>query len=431
MKKFIAFACVLAVCAGAAFAGGGAGDRGMRFGWWGNPLRNAMTAQVLDLFTQQHDIQMDEFQSPWGEYWGHMATQAMARTMPDVMQHDVSWILQHQTDGLLVNLTPFINNGTIRTQHIPDTVLAQGRIDGRVYAIPIGMNFSANVYNATLLESLGLSAPRHMTLDQFVAVSREVYQRTGVRTNIAFGDNPGNQLTAILRGRGISEMITPNGLGGAVADYLVFFQLIEQGIQEGWHIRPEHMAGREGVGQDPLIFPASMATRADANLRSWNAFVWSNMISALQDAAPAGTRLSMTTYPSANPQQSHFGRASMFLAITRDASNTANAAKFVDFWLNTPAVGAITRTERGIPSNTAVAGAIGPLLSPLEQMQIEYVNWSNQPGNSAPFSPLLPAGHAEVTAELRVVSEMVAAGQLTAQAAATRFFTNGNNFLRR
>jgi multiple sugar transport system substrate-binding protein len=398
----------------------------MVFGWWGNPTRNEQTTDVLALFMEQYPhIFVEELQAGWGDYWPMLLTLAPAGDLPDVMQNDWSRLLEFSDNNLLLDLTQFYNDGTIDRSNIPDGVIEAGRVGDGLFAVPIGMNVTAMVYNATLLEELGLEASRNMTLDQFIDLSREIYAQSGVRTNWAFND-PANQMEIHLRAQGV-VMLTPTGMGGTAENYIEFFETVRLGIDEGWHIRAEDMAGREGTDQDPLVYPPDIV--GDANLRAWNSPVWSNMIVGLQGAAPDDVVLNMTTYPSTNPSVANFGRASMFLSITTHSDNPFAAAQFINFWLNTQAAHEIMLAERGVIPNTVIAQAVYPQLSEMAQKQSEFVGWMQQPGNSTPVNPPRPEGSAQVIDELVRLTEMVALGQITPEQAANDFFTFGNSVI--
>jgi len=400
------------------------GPADLVFGWWGNPTRNEQTTEVLELFMAEYpQIHVEELQAGWGDYWPLLLTLAPAGNLPDVMQNDWSRLLEFTENNLLVDLTPFFADGTIDTTNIPDGVIEAGRVGDGIFAIPIGMNVTAMVYNQTLLNELGLEAPRNMTLDQFIDLSREIYAESGVRTNWAFND-PANQMEIHLRAQGV-VMLTPDGMGGAPENYVEFFEVIRLGIEEGWHIRAEDMAGRDGMDEDPMVYPPD-----NPNLRTWNSPVWSNMIVGLQGAAPEGTVLAMTTYPSTNPTTSNFGRASMFLSITTHSDNIEQAAAFVNFWMNSQPAHEIMLAERGVIPNTAIATAVYSQLSEMAQLQSEFVGWMQQPGNSQPVNPPRPEGSAEVIEELVRLTELVAMGQMSPEDAAESFFSFGNNIIR-
>ena len=53
------------------------------------------------------------------------------------------------------------------------------------------MNAPSLFYNKTLLDSLGITVKDNMTIDEFEAVAREVYEKSGVKTDLPYsaGDN--------------------------------------------------------------------------------------------------------------------------------------------------------------------------------------------------------------------------------------------------
>ena len=399
----------------------------LRFGWWGNPARNEQTTQVLELFMEQNPhIHVEELQAGWGDYWPLLLTLAAAGDLPDVMQNDISRLLEFTENNLIVDLDPFFADGRIDVSEIPDSIIEAGRVLGGVVALPIGMNVTAVIYNRTLLDELGLSAPRNMTLEQWVDLSREIYDRSGVRTIFGARDDPANQMEVILRSRGVVAF-EPGGMGGSPEDYVEFFEVIRLGIEEGWHIRAEDLAGRAGMPQDPLVYPPDIT--ANANLRTWNSPAWSNMIVGLQNEAGEDVVLGLTTYPSANPLVANFGRPSMYLSITSHTDHPDAAAALVDFWINTQEAHEIMLAERGVIPNTRIAAAVYDMLSPMAQLQSEFVGWMAD-GNSTPVNPPRPEGSGQVLAELLLITEAVTMGQLTPEQAAQQIFDFGNSVIR-
>jgi multiple sugar transport system substrate-binding protein len=153
------------------------------------------------------------------------------------------------------------------------------------------------------------------------------------------------------------------------------------------------------------------------------------MIVGLQNEAPEGVVLAMTTYPSNDPLVANFGRASMFLSITTHSEHQDEAAALINFWMNHQPAHELMRAERGVIPNTVIADAVADMLSPMAQLQSEFVNWMSD-GNSTPVNPPRPEGSARIIDELVLVTEMVAMGLLTPQEAAERYYNFGNSILR-
>jgi len=427
MKKLVIFC--LALVLGLAIFGLTAcrnNDVELSFAWWGGDMRAEQTEEVVALFEEYSETvtYVETEVNAWGDYWDAILIRAGAGDLPDVMQQDVGRLVEFTSSNLLVDMRPFIEDNRLDFGNIPQLIIDQGRVPGSdgIYAIPIGMNVIAMVYNASLLEELGLSAPRNMTLAQFIDLCRAIYEQSGVRTNF-IGTDPSIQMEVLLRARGIN-LFEGTNMGGTAADYVEYFALIQQGIEEGWHIRPEHLEGRDGSEMNSMWYPPG-----EPNMRSWNSMVWSNMVNGYINDSPADMRINMTTYPSSNPQRSSFGRASMFLSMTTQSDNLDAAAEFISFWMNSVEAHSIMRGERGVIVNPVVAEAVSHLLDEGPRMQTEFVSWINN-GNSSPFNPMRAEGAAEVVAELLRLTNLVASGEMSPEDAAQAIFTFGNDTLR-
>ena len=419
-KKVLCFTLVIALMTSIAigFTACSSNDTELTFAWWGGDGRAEQTMAIIDLFLE-HSDDVDyiegEFRS-FGDHWVELSARATANNLPDIVQQDVAHMFNWVENGLLIDLTPFIRDNRIDLRNVPQTAIDAGRVTGHpgIYAVPTGMNVAALLYNATLLQELGLQASRNMTLDQFIQLSRDIYTRSGVRTNWAFND-PFNQLNTHLRANG-SVLFAGGRLGGNVALYESFFAVIEQGIIEGWHIRPEHMVGREGGEQNALWYPPG---DDNANFRAWNSPVWSNMLTGYMNDAPDDVVIGMTTYPSINPLLGNFGRASMFFAISSHSELQDEAASFISFYMNSPAVHDIVMGDRGVVVNPVIAAHIEPRLPEAAQRQIEFVDWVNS-GNSSPYDPTRPGGAAELLEYLRLIIEDLTRLEITPAEAAQR-----------
>jgi len=425
IKRIAPLAIVLIMALAFFAACGGNDETEIVFAWWGGDGRYAQTTEVVELFLAQSDDvdYVERVVAAWADYWGMMGARAAAGDMPDVFQQDVSRLVEYFESNLKIDLAPYIRDGSINTDYIPQAVIDAGRVNGVVVGIPTGMNVTAMVYNKGLLDSLGLEAPRNITLDQFIDLARAVYAQGGVRTNWAYND-PANQMEVHLRAQGVN-LFEGNALGGTADNYVEFFQVVRQGIDEGWHLRPEHMAGRAGAEQNPMWYPPG---DGDANLRVWNSPVWSNMVTGYVNDAPHGMVLNMTTYPSHNPQVSNFGRAAMFLSVSTHSENPDAAVSLIDFFMNSVEAHQIMLGDRGVIVNSRVADAVYPVLPPAAQMQTEFVAWTNN-GNSTPFNPTRPEGAGEVIELLNDITERVTFGELSPREAADLFFAQGNAIL--
>ena len=92
-------------------------------------------------------------------------------------------------NNLLVDLTPYIEDGTIDTASCNQDVLNSGKVGDGLYALCNGINAPALLYNKTLLDENGITVKDNMTMDEFIALSREIEEKTGYKTNLCYNQN--------------------------------------------------------------------------------------------------------------------------------------------------------------------------------------------------------------------------------------------------
>ena len=405
-----------------------AGNVSMTFTWWGNQTRNERTQAALDLYSEQNPgVTFDTQPAEWNDYWTKLSTLAAGNSLPECLQMDYSYLAQYVAADLLVDLTPYVEDGTLDVSNVSQGILDAGSIDGKFYAVCAGMNAPSLFYNKTLLDSLGITVKDNMTIDEFEAVAREVYEKSGVKTDLPYsaGDN---YLPYAMRSHDVVKLFNEDSLNVTDAASLVpGFQIYEDGVKDGWIIGADVHAEltSNSVEQSPLVYFSSEATQ------SWCGFFWSNQLSAMVAAAPEGMEIGITTWPSENPQKSNFLKPSQFFAVSRDAGeNEAEAVKVVNYLLNSEDANKILLGERGVPASSVVASAIAPLQDETAQVVTKYVNDVVTPNCSA-ISPAIPDGANEVYDYYNQLVDKILYGQMTAQEAAEDLFKMGNQIMSR
>ncbi len=401
------------------------GETALTVAWWGNQTRNERTQAALDKYTELNPgVTFDGQFSEWSDYWNKLATAAAGHSLPDVLQMDYAYLDQYVTNNLLVDLTPYIEDGTLNLDDCSQDIINSGSVGGKVYSIPIGVNAPANVYNKNITDQAGVEIKDNMTLDEFVAASKEIYENTGCKTNMAYGVSQ-EILQAMIRGYDGHVLFDDGKLGvDSAEEFVPFYKVYEEGVKEGWYIEPGVFAELTpgSIEQDPLIYGSSPATM------SWVAFCWSNQFAAFNNAAPEGMELDLTTWPSKAPKLSNFLKPSQLFSISVDSKDPVTGAKLIDYWTNSMDCNEILLGERGVPISTKVAEQLAPSLSESDQMVISFINEVVTP-NSSQINPPYPNGASEVSDLINKLGEKVCYGELTAEEAAEQLFTEGNKIM--
>ena len=151
--------------------------------WWGNQVRNDLTQQVIDLYMKDNPnvTIMPEF-TDWNGYWDKLATSTAGGNMPDIIQMDYRYLEKYVSSNSLANLSEFIDNGTIKTDKIPESVIESGSINGTCYAISLGSNAPAIYYDKEIVDKAGVTIPDQMTIEELYEIGQTIYEKTGALT---------------------------------------------------------------------------------------------------------------------------------------------------------------------------------------------------------------------------------------------------------
>lgn len=360
--------------------------------------------------------------SEWNDYWNKLATASAGHTMPDIVQMDLQYYDQYVKNGLLLDLTPYIEDGTLNLEDADESILESAKVDGKTYAVCNGVNAPALLYNKTVLDEAGIEVKEGMTIDEFVELSKEIKEKTGLRTNIGYCHETLPEYW--LRAK--DQVFFEEGKLGAKSaeDIATIFELEEQAVEEGWHVDPsvftEITVG--SAEQDPMVYgsnPDSM---------SWCAFAYSNQLSAIQQAAPEGIEIGITTWPSDDLEKSNYLKPSQFFAVSTDCKNPEEAVKVLDYITNSVECNKVLLGERGVPISQKVSEAITSELDETNQKIVSYINEIVTPTCST-INPAAPNGANEVYDLLKTLEEQVLYGQTTAEDAAQQLFEEGNAFM--
>ena len=387
------------------------------FAWWGNQPRNEATQKAIDLFNQQNpEIKVGTQFFLWDDYWNKMATSAAGKSLPDIIQMDYSYISQYAGKEQLLDLTPYIKDGSLDTSNISENVMAMGKIGDGVYGIASGVNSPTLFYNKTVTDQAGVTIKDNMTLEEFIEIAKQVKEKTGYYANLV--DNYSLYYDQFTRAREIP--IVGQELGAKSAeDYIPYFQLEKEAIDEGWQLPPDIASAGTGLEQDPMVYGSSPETM------SWCKINGSNLLSAYQNAAPEGTEISLTTVPSEDIKKSNYLKPSMLFSISAKTQHPKEAVKLLNYMINSSDFYNIMFADRGIPANSKVAEEIMPKLSKEDQAVTNYINKVITP-NCTPIAPPNADGYNEQADLLRKIDQKVQYKEMTPEEAAKEYFTKGN-----
>lgn len=386
----------------------------IRFYWWGNQLRNDQTAEVIALYEETHpeiDIQA-EF-TDWSGYWDRLAAFTAGGNTPDIISMAYTYYNQYQENNILADLTPFIEDGTLDTTNIPQSVIDSGSTDGHCYAISAGSNALAMFYDKAVVETAGVEIPLQPTFDELYEIGEEIYEKTGVHT---YFDGGINMMHIVSRTNGRQ----------------VFNELAEGDSSS----MLEHFANVERFNSSEAAIPYELLSEKDPNIvelkpiidgSTWNDFSWSNQAIAIENAA--GRELGMCMYPTKEDavQNPMYLMPSMFLSVAETSPNKKEAVEFVNWFLNSKEANEIMLGERGIPVNTEISAYLQDFVDENNAAVFEYV------GEAAAVATAIdapdPAASYQIEAIANTTTESLRAGEITVEEAAESFTERAEELL--
>ncbi|MGI5990559.1 MAG: ABC transporter substrate-binding protein [Lachnospiraceae bacterium] len=394
----------------------------MTFAWWGNQVRNEETQNAIDEYESETGISIDGQFSQWSDYWQKLATASAGNELPDVIQMDYSYLNQYVSSGLLADLTSYTTDGTMDTTNWNESMINAGTVDGKLYAVCSGINAPCLIYDKSITDAAGVTIKDNMTLDEFVEICKTIYEKTGYKTNIEYGEASG-VFSYWLRADG-KVFFTDEGVNATEEELAAYYDIYVDGMTNGWMVSPEIFA-ELSIGtteQDPLVYGSS------PDARSWCAFKTSNMYVGYLNVAQDGQELLLTTQPSKDPQKSNYLKPSMFYAVSRDAEDPQAAAAFIAWLTNSEEANNLLMGERGIPLNSEIADMVKELLSEDEQAIYTYVE-DVVVDNSSDINPPDPTGNSEAVSVFNQILEQLCYGMISSEDAASQMISEGTSVL--
>ncbi len=393
----------------------------LRVAWWGNPTRDARTLKVIEMYMQENpNITIEPETTGWGGYWDKIATQATAKNLPDVMQHDYAYLLQYASKDLMEDLTPYIKSKKINLENVPDSFLSGGRVDNKTYGVSLGTNAVCIVYDSEILQKAGVEMPTpNWTWADFEKIATGIFKNTGVKTLPFFAVDPKVGFDNWIRQTGKS-FFSPEGTSLGFNDNVLlteYFNLQLNLLKAGVLVKPQVAFETANMEEDQF-----------AKGNSWLQYVWSNQVPATLKAAnksKGGIALLPKIENSQRPGA--FLKPSMFFAVAKTSTKKEEAVKFINYFINNIDANKVILGERGVPIIPIVRDSVKTMVDPVAQQVFDFIKLVGD--NSSPIDPPDPVGTGEVLKLFKTIDQEVLFGKTSPEDAASKFIKQANEIL--
>jgi multiple sugar transport system substrate-binding protein len=419
MRRLGAILLATALTAGLAACGGdsGAGQElsdepvTLRFTWWGSDARHQRTQQVIALFQKEHpNITVKGEFKDWNGYWESLATTVAANDAPDIIQMDELYLASYAERGALLDLGTAAKH--LMTSDFDPAALDTGRVDGKQYALPVGLSAYSIVVNTDLLTQYGAQLPDDSTWtwDDLKRIGGEISKASGGKvTGVqSWGFNDAGGLNIWARQAGASLYDDKGNVAIPPAVLANYWTYLADMAKTGVAPPPSVTVERASAGLDQ----SGTATNTSV-FATW----WNTQLTSL--TAASGKKLKLLRMPgeatAASPGA--YYKPSMFWSISSRSKHPAEAALFVDFLANNEAAANVLLTDRGVPANTKIRTAITPQLAETDKAAVAYLETLKV----GPAPRVTPNGASSIEAILKRHTEEVLFGRSTPEQAAAAF----------
>ncbi|WP_416904415.1 ABC transporter substrate-binding protein [Micromonospora echinospora] len=416
-RAALALAVSMAATAALAACGTGGGDASgelskdpvtLRFTWWGSDARHQRTQQVIELFQKAHpNITVKGEFKEWNGYWDSLATTVAANDAPDIIQMDELYLASYAERGALLDL------GTaskyLPTADFDPNALSTGQIDGKQYALPVGLSTYAVVVNTDLLAQYNVPLPDDATWTwaDLKTIGAQVSKASGGKvTGVQSWGFDAGGVNIWARQAGASLYDDKGDVAIPPQVLAAYWQYLADLAKDGVAPAPSVTIERASAGLDQ----SGTATNASA-FATW----WNTQLTSLAKAS--GKNLKLLRLPGEAQTAGAYYKPSMFWSISSRSKHPAEAALFVDFLANSQQAADILLTDRGVPANTKIRTAITPKLTTTDKAAAEFldsVKVSKPPR-------VTPNGASGIEGILKRYTEEVLFGRMTPQQAAEKF----------
>jgi len=393
----------------------------IRFAWWGSQSRHERTLKVIELFEKKYpNIKVQPEYTGWSGYWDKMNAQAAGKNLPDIIQHVRKYMSGYVKNDQLLDLTPYIKNGTLDTANIGDAYLEMGKIYGKQMGMATGVNAPAGYYDKELFDKAGVAYP---STDDTWQDRAEMFKKIHDKLGILGASTPAAQqdctgFTVYLRQHGASFFAEDGKSLGYDDDQLFVdfmkmdLDLINAGAVQNASQRQE----TAGAIEEDLVTKQKAATATN---------YWSNQLAAISTGA--GKTLYPFLYPRAKDQvqEGRYLNPAMLLTVSKNTEHPEEVMKFLNFWFHDIEAGKILGTDRGTPVESKVKAAIKADASEYDKIVFDFVD--EAAANAGSVLPAEPPIAQEVIRAYEEVYWKIIYKQITPEEGAKEFRKNASD----
>jgi multiple sugar transport system substrate-binding protein len=394
----------------------------LRFAWWGADDRHERYLEVIDLYEERnpHVTITPEF-GEIGSVTDRIATQVAGGNPPDVFWVGGDDRLTFADRGVLLDLNPYVEDGTIDISGFEEADIEQGTVNGQLISLVHGFQSAGVFSNLRVLEEVGVSLPTvpdTVTWDEFHEIALAVSDHYGDgfwgADDISFTHQ--GHFNIFARQHGEQLWSEDGGLGFSPETLTAWWEMWSD-LRESGAVTPADV-----VLEDDAFFEGAAMIRGLAGIHIRN----TNQMLQLQTLSddPLEVHLAPTID---DPEPGYLTIDPNWVTASGTTEHPDEAAAFIDFLVNDPDRALIVETTIGAPGTATLRDHILDHISEPERRFVAHIDFEAQ-SERFPAIPG-PPGAGDVNGLLSQTAEEIALGQLDIPTGVERVFEEGPQLL--
>lgn len=398
-------------------------DVSLRFMWWGGEARHKATVAAVDKFMEKYpNIKVGYEYSGFQGYFDKLLTQYAAGTAPDVMQLSYTNAGEYVMRKQLFPLDEFQADGTLNVSNLAKSSVDMYRIDGKSYALPLGIGTIQVFYNKDVFDKYGVKYPDgNWSWPDYANIAKELTKDTngdgktdlwGTGRLFIGGVEPFQKMIYERGGKMWNEGLTKVAFNSPEGIAALSFE--EKLLKDGYMPEPEITASNPQGVDDFQLGRVAMQLNVGSSTQAY--------------ADNVKFKFGIVRMPASSEKKAYWLTPTVIVAINKNTKGPKESAMLIDYLLNDEVAAMDLKVQRGIPPNPKIREIIAPTLSEYDKEMLAAIEAAEKDSGDVQLEPY-PPGYLEIVTEFVSVEDSVLYGKITPEEALKQLEESSNKII--
>lgn len=385
----------------------------IRMAWWGSQTRHDRTVAAIELYESLNpniDIEYEFFD--FDGYFTKLNTLVASNDVWDVFQLGGNFPTYLEK---IVPLDEYIASGIVDVSNTTEANLNTTKWEGKQLALSSGVNSYGIAYDPAMFASAGVAEPTvNWTWEDWKNACLTIHDKLGIYGSSKLDDFISGASMGISQEGFEYNFFAPSNdkLGFEDPTMLVdYLAMRKELVDAGAYPDPGAIAEIKDIEGDYLV-------TGDAAM-TW---VASNQLAALVKAANREIKIVPAPRKTADGPSGTVIQSSQMLTISKDSEVPEEAAKFINYFINSEEANEILLGERGIPIMSNVREKLQANADDVTNMMYDYIDLVGSFETGGEVNVISPEQKTIIEDQYKLVLEQVIYNEKTPEVAAKEIF---------